>query len=260
MDSVQINLLVKKYNDGTADAQDVAELERLIEAGELGIEQLPDIQAISDSILKIEDATPSPQLDEQFTVALAKEKKSLSKSSSSLSWSGFFQWSPKLNLAAAMLMVGLLIGYSIHFFQPNSEVRKMSAQINEMKEMMMLTLLEKESATERLKAVSLSGNLDQASQKVTDALIQVLNTDPNVNVRLATLDALVGYTKDPAVRMQLVKSISFQESPLVQIALAELMVALNEKSSISELKKVMEGRTTPKEVKEKLRESLDVLI
>jgi HEAT repeats len=260
MDSMQKSLLVKKYNDGLADAHEVAELEKLIEAGELEIEQLHEIQAINNVIMKMDDAIPSPTLDERFNAALAKEKKSMAKALGSFSWNGFFQWSPRLNFATAMLLVGLLVGYSIHFFQPNTEVKKMSAQINEMRELMMLALLEKESATDRLKAVSLSDDLEQASRRVTDALIQVLNTDPNVNVRLATLDALVGYTKDPPVRMQLVKSISFQDSPLVQIALAELMVALNEKSSVSELKKVMEGKTTPKEVKEKLRESVNVLI
>jgi hypothetical protein len=259
MDSIQINLLVKKYNEGLADAHEVAELEKLIEAGDLGIEQLHDIQVINNAILKMNDATPSPRLDEQFKAALANEKKSLPKSSSSFSWSGFFQWSPSLSLGTMMLVIGLMVGYSIHYFQPDTEVKKMSAQLNEMKEIMMLTMLEKESATERLKAVNISDNLVQASSKVTDALIHVLNTDPNVNVRLATLDVLVDYTNDPLVRVQLVKSISMQDSPLVQIALAELMVALKEKSSVNELKKVMEGKTIPAEVKEKLRESINTL-
>ena len=125
---------------------------------------------------------------------------------------------------------------------------------------MMLSLLEKESATERLKAVSLTSNIEQASERVTDALIKVLNTDPNVNVRLATLEALMAYASNPEVRIELVKSIASQNSPLVQLALAELMVALHEKSSVNELKKIIEGKATPIEVREKLKESIDVLI
>jgi HEAT repeat protein len=126
--------------------------------------------------------------------------------------------------------------------------------------MLMLSMLEKESATDRLKAVSLTSDLDKVSKKVTDALIQTLNNDPNVNVRLATLEALGEYAKSPDVRVQLVKSIPAQDSPLVQMALAELMVALHEKSSVNELKKIMEGESTPKEVKQKIKESIDVLI
>jgi hypothetical protein len=151
-------------------------------------------------------------------------------------------------------------GYLINYFQPNPDVKELSNQISEMKEIMMLTMLEKESATDRLKAVSLSNDFDNASKKVTNALIQTLNNDPNVNVRLATLEALSQYAKNPDVRVELVKSIAHQDSPLVQIALAELMVALHEKSSIKEFRKLMEEQSTPKEVKEKLKESIDVLI
>jgi hypothetical protein len=126
--------------------------------------------------------------------------------------------------------------------------------------MMMLTLLEKESATDRLKAVSLTSDLDHASKKVTNALIETLNNDPNVNVRLASLEALYEYAGNPDVRVKLVKSISHQDSPLVQIGLAELMVALKEKSSVNELRKIMDEQSTPKEVKQKIKESIEVLI
>ena len=136
----------------------------------------------------------------------------------------------------------------------------LSEQMVEMKEMMMLTLLENESATDRLKAVSLTSDLDHVSKKVTNALIETLNNDPNVNVRLATLEALREYAGNPDVRMKLVKSISQQDSPLVQIGLAELMVALKEKSSVNELRKIMDEQSTPKEVKQKIKESIEVLI
>ena len=73
-------------------------------------------------------------------------------------------------------------------------------EVSDLKELMMLSLLEKESATERLKAVSLTQEMDQASQKVTSALLQTLNNDDNVNVRLAALDALKPYSSDGNVR------------------------------------------------------------
>jgi len=129
-----------------------------------------------------------------------------------------------------------------------------------LKEMVMLSLLEKESATDRLKAVSLTSEMTQASKKVTEALIQTLNEDGNINVRLAALDALRPYTHESSVRESLIRSISNQSSPMVQVALAELMVQLHEKKSVKELRKLLEEEATPKDVKERIEESIQVLI
>jgi len=126
--------------------------------------------------------------------------------------------------------------------------------------MMMINMLEKESATERLKAVSLTQGMDEASNKVTNALLQTLNGDENVNVRLAALEALKPYVKDEFVRASLIRSIPEQESPLVQIALAELMVAIQEKSSVKALEKVLHSNKTPRDVKKRIKQSIEVLI
>ena len=47
---------------------------------------------------------------------------------------------------------------------------------------------------------------------------------------------------------------------MVQLELAGLMVAIQEKKSVKELQKILESEKTPKEVKTKIRESIQVLI
>ena len=255
-----IQNLINKYNEGLADPAEGAELEKLIESGQVAITDLRDLALLDERIVKMESLSPSLDLDDKFYAALAKEKKSVAKPQSSFNWSSLFQWNPQTGFALALLVVGLVSGYMINSIGPNQEVKELSGQISEMKELMMLSLLEKESATDRLKAVSLTSDIDKASKKVTDALLHVLNNDPSANVRLATLEALSTYAKNPDVRVKLVQSIATQDDPLVQMGLAELMVKLHEKSSVKELRKLMDGKTTPKEVKEKLKESIDVLI
>jgi HEAT repeats len=254
-----IQNLINKYNEGLADPAEVAELEKLIERGTVAITDLHDLALLDARIVKLEDLSPSMNLDDKFYTALAKEKKSIAKPSP-FEWRALFQWNVQTGLAFGLLIVGLIGGYWINNLKPDPELKALSDQITEMKEMIMLTMLEKESATDRLKAVSLTSDLNTASKKVTDALFQVLNNDPSANVRLATLDALAAYAKNPDVRVRLVLSIASQDDPLVQIELAELMVELHEKSSVKELRKLMDGNTTPKEVKAKLKESIDVLI
>jgi hypothetical protein len=206
------------------------------------------------------DETPSLNQDNQFYQML-KEEKGKAKPALSFSWPQLMEWMPRLGLAAVVLVMGFSAGY---FFQKPSpsgdEVKLLTQQVQGLKEMMMISMLEKESATDRLKAVSLTEDIDGPSKKVTEALLKTLNEDPSVNVRLAALDALEKFTKLPQVREGLVRSISKQDSPLVQVALAELMVTMQEKSSVNELKKVLDQKSTPKEVKEKIRESINVLI
>jgi HEAT repeat protein len=121
-------------------------------------------------------------------------------------------------------------------------------------------MLEKESATERLKAVNLSTEMDEPSKKVTEALIETLNKDEQVNVRLAALEALKPYLRDANVRKALVESIANQESPMVQVALAEVMVALQAKESIDAFEKIIENEETPDDVKKRIEESIQTLI
>ena len=258
MEKRMIEDLIAKYNASQASTSELKVVEQLIESGEIELTDLNDLTLLDDHILKIESPLPSVELDNRFYQMLAQEKKSVK---SRFSWSTLFSWPellPKLALATITLLIGFLGGYVLQSPSQKTEVSELTKEVSDLKEMMMLSLLEKESATDRLKAVSLTGEMD-ASTKVTSALLQTLNNDNNVNVRLAALEALQPYVKDNHVREELIRSIGKQDSPLVQIALAELMAAIQEKSSVKELQKVLDDTKTPKGVKNKIKESIDVL-
>lgn len=266
MEQNQINELLAKYNAGLADAAEIKTLEALIESGKIELAQLQDFLKLDSQLAKFDAGSPSTRLDDQFysvladlTANQAEEKKPNEKATLSLfpHWSNLF---PRLALAASLLMAGFVGGYFLKGPSQDKSVSELTQQVGELKEMMMLSMLEKESATERLKAVSLTSDMNQVSKKVTDALFKTLNGDENVNVRLAALDVLMNYAKDSEVRTGLIKSISVQDSPLVQVALAELMVTLQEKKSVTELKKLLQSDKTPKEVKGKIEKSISVLI
>jgi len=261
MEKKQIDELLAKYNEGLADPAEIKLIEQLIESGEVELTQLRELAYLDNQVQKMESPAPSMRLDEQFYATLASEKRKLKGQSSftfSLpSWNVLF---PKLAMGAMLMLIGFSAG---HFIQSPSEelqVSQLTEEVSELKEMMMLSLLEKESATQRLKAVSLTSEMDQVSDKVTNALFTALNQDENVNVRLAALDALKSYSKESKVRAKLIESIMIQDSPLVQMALAELMVSIQEKKSVNALKQILQNDKTTKEVKSKISESIEVLI
>ncbi|MDR3716044.1 MAG: HEAT repeat domain-containing protein [Puia sp.] len=142
----------------------------------------------------------------------------------------------------------------------NKQIDSLSSQVSEMKQMMMLSLLENPSASQRIRAVGYTDEIGSANKKVIDALLATLNEDPNVNVRLITLEALSKYSKDPRVRQGLVQSITRQESPLLQSAIADVMVKLQEKRSIKPLQTLLDKKDLNEMVKTKIEQSIRKLI
>lgn len=259
MDQEKIQNLIVKFNTQQLNAEEQMELEQLIESGVLDLQALDTINVLNDKLNKINFPEPSKELDDRFYQMLALEK----GNRKSFAWQNIFSWSalgPKLAFASITLLVGLALGHFIRPAQVNdTQIVALSEQVTDLKEMMMLSLLEKESATERLRAVSLTQDMSGVSSKVTSALIQTLNQDDNVNVRLAALEALKPYTKDGAVREGLIRAIAMQNSPLVQMALAELMAEIQEKSSVKELQKIIQSERTPAEIKNRIKESIKIL-
>ena len=167
--------------------------------------------------------------------------------------------------ATVLLVIGLGLGFLLN--RPaqtdtayNKQINSLSSQVSEMKQMMMLSLLENPSASQRIRAVGYTSEISKVNDKVIDALLTTLNEDPNINVRLITLDALVKLSKEPSVREGLVESISQQESPLMQSAIADVMVKLQERRSIKSLQKLLNKKDLNEMVKTKIEQSIQKLI
>ncbi len=258
MDKMKIDELIQRVERGNANADDLGYLERLIESGRVDLAQLEELNVLKDRLMRLTFPEPSIGLDERFYRMMEEatpRRKSFSWSSA-LNWNGLV---PRLALGSLLVVASFLAGY---FLRPadTGDMAALREEMRSMKEMMVLSMLEKESPTERLKAVSLGTDLDQASSRVTEALIQTLNHDENVNVRLAALDALKAYALDSSVRKALIESIAMQESPLVQLALADLMAQLQAKSSVKALEQIVESEKTPEDVKRRIRKTIEVLI
>jgi len=135
-----------------------------------------------------------------------------------------------------------------------SQVQALSGQLREMRQMMMLSLLQNPSASERMRAASYASESRTISPDILVALLTTLNNDPNVNVRLTTLDALTQYARNAAVREGLIQSILQQESPLMQAALADVMLKLQEKRAVPSFKKLLQEKGLNDMVRSKIEQ------
>jgi hypothetical protein len=144
--------------------------------------------------------------------------------------------------AAALVAIGFVIGHHTAALGPGSapapEIAAMRTEMHDLREMVSLSLMQQQSASERLKGVSWSGELDRPSSAMVTALLDTLMHDPNVNVRLATIDALERFASQDEVRRGAIQAVDRQVSPLVQIALIDFMVKEHERESIGTLRRL----------------------
>lgn len=256
--------LIERYNSGGASNEDVQQIELLLEEGVIQLEQLHDLKVIKDQLSATEQPQPASSLDTKFYTMLAEEKRK-ARNSFSVRFASWWNsvWQYQLQWAYSLVLI-MISGLAVYFWQNKTgsgdKIEQLTSEMQEMKEMLMLTMLEKNSTTERLRAVSFTTEMDTVSDKVANALLEILRNDENNNVRLAAIDALALYVNDPEVRQGLIESIQYQKSPLVQLAMAELMVALNETKSVKEFKPIIEAEETPREVKLELERAMQTLI
>jgi hypothetical protein len=128
-------------------------------------------------------------------------------------------------VAAAVLVLGVGIGrQTAPPSAADPQLAMLGEELRDMRQMVTLSLLQQQSASERLKGVSFTSQIERPGGEVTLALLDTLMHDPNVNVRLATIDALKRFAASENVRRGAIEALSRQSSPLVQIALIDFVV------------------------------------
>ena len=101
--------------------------------------------------------------------------------------------------------------------------------------------------------------MTQPDQQVEQALLHAVNHDSNINVRLSAVDALAKVGNNPEVRRALVDSLAVQDSPLVEIALIDLLVQFNDKDAAPALRKLAQDAQVDEEVRNRASQSLKKL-
>lgn len=159
---------------------------------------------------------------------------------------------PAFQAAAAMLIlvIGIGAGYLVRG-RDSSEVSQLRGEVYNMRQLVALSLLQQQSASDRLRGVNYAYRVEQSDPQVLAALLTTVNHDPSVNVRLAAVDALRNFTDSPVGRRGLVQALAKQDSPLVQIAILDQIVELHEKSAVTAIQFVLSGPSVNPDVRQR---------
>jgi len=165
-------------------------------------------------------------------------------------------------LSLAMMVIGLAGGFLLTVGRKaaDPEIAQLRREVRDMNQMVAVSLLELPSASDRLKGLIWSAKLDQPDDKTIRALLRTLDNDSNVNVRLAAVDALYIFYRHSLVKEGLVESLANQTSPLVQIALIDLLVEIRERRAAEALKRLIGSEKLNPDVKKRAEQGLAQLI
>jgi len=272
---VGLAAVVKKHIDGCAACQqEVLEVQELLVTMKNSPSEKPT-KALRDNfntLLQSElNMVSMTHLLEENTIDDGNGKAGLQRGSGAHKTGGGFGGgarllpfsSPIWKVAAAIVLLvgGAWIGSILQEKKDEKpdQLASLQKEVKEMKQVLLFSLIDDESASQRIKAVSYTEEMSNPDQAVIDALMNTLNNDKNANVRLASLYSLARWADKRTVRDSLVLSLSKQTEPIVQIVLINLLAEKRETRAIAPMKAILSNGKALKEVKEAAQKGLRVL-
>ena len=145
-----------------------------------------------------------------------------------------------MSAAAALVVLGIAVGRRTAEPPPapDQQIVALRDELRDMREIVTLSLLQQQSASDRLRGVTWTDRIDQPGIELTRALLDALIHDPNDNVRLRTVDALKRFADHETVRRGAVEALPQQTSPLVQMALIDFIVDMNSREAADALRRL----------------------
>ncbi|MDD8027007.1 MAG: HEAT repeat domain-containing protein [Acidobacteriota bacterium] len=144
-----------------------------------------------------------------------------------------FQFGLGALILTAGLGAGLLLGARGTI---GGRAATLRGEVDDLRQTVAVALLDKPSSSDRLQGLSYTRQISRPGQATLDALLRTLDEDSSVSVRLAAADALYLFTGDPTVKDGILASLALQESPIVQVALIDLLVDMREKRAVDSLR------------------------
>lgn len=243
MECREVNRLLTEYLTGEldADTQEAVDLHR--ESCAACREEARELGQIWSALESVETPRPSQGARERFSAALAAYE----AGRHSTRWSG---WPLLAQAAAAILFLigGILIGLEARPGTPATPdtaggLDDLRAEVRQLRELVAESMLQQRSASQRLRGVSWAAGLGDPDSAVVASLLETLESDPNVNVRLAVVDVLGRFVTQTEVRSRILQTLPYQRSPLVQVSLIDLLVEARDARSIPVLEQILQNET-----------------
>jgi hypothetical protein len=198
---------------------------------------------------RLPDDSPSPWMRTRFDAMLSAYEDGRRERKTSWTLAPAFRRSLAYAAALLILGVGFLAGRYVQPDREESEVATLRSELSStnnriatLNQLVVVSMLQQQrSASERLQGVNYSLQVRHANPEIVAALLQSLRSDSSVDVRLAALDSLRRYSDDRQVRRGLLDSLQPKQSPMVQIALIDALVEIQDADAVPQIKQLQQA-------------------
>ncbi len=225
-------------------------------------------QAVWQALTQLPEYEPGPSLRPRFYAMMEAYKAGQRTAPGRRSWSHMFvehleRWWPRrfvyqFATALAFLLLGFLAGLSMRAGD-GRQIALLRSELYGLREMVATSLLQSQSSSERLRGVNYSYAIDRPGHEMVRTLAEVLNYDPNLNVRLAAADALAQFYDADLAREGLLQSLRHQTSPFLQVAIIGILEEKRERNSIRVLQELQNRENIDQVVKSRAGQAIERL-
>jgi hypothetical protein len=211
------------------------------------------------SFLSFMDSFPAPEvpegMKEEFAERLAdlgiQEKKKV-------------RVIPMWTKIAAMLVLAFgtyWLGYKTGEHKGEIVQNQLASEVSAQKQQVLLASLRDYTGPQKIEAVYTISTTENVSSDLIDALVYTMNSDKNTNVRLAAITALSGMMeKNNRIKPELIKSLSIQENPLLQISLIQVLTEKGVKEAKPQIESITNNEKTDESVKAFAKDMMKTII
>lgn len=252
------------YQEGNLTTEQIKEVEKALQVSEVWQTAFAELNLLNNLMRQAPIVQPSKRSKQRFEQLLAKERGNTSmfkipRKKKTLS----FSINQLIRVAAAIALLIMGIGIGTQFKNNQAQQTEIAALKSEMlaqKKLLALSLLQQSSASDRIKGVNISLQETRMDDQILAALIDRMNLDKNINVQLKAIEGLVQFGENKLVITALIKALTNQKSPEVQIAIMEALVTLKVKDAYPQFQEILQDKETIDAVKNSAASGLEVLL
>jgi len=255
--------LLTEYAAGTLSPEEAGGVQRHTESCASCAAEAGRLRQMWIALGRMPEEEPGPALRARFYAMLEETKAGARPTASGAFERWLARWWPRrpalqFGVAVLLLAVGLGIGRQGRPVEtPTGELDALKTEVAGMQLVMSAALQNQFASVDRLLAISAISRSGQVSETVLDALIQTVDSDPSVNVRLAAVDALSGFLDRRTVIEGMGRTLPNQTSPMVQVSLIDVLAGAQDESSRRTLRDLTKNEAVDPGVREHARTKLE---
>jgi hypothetical protein len=256
----EMNSLMIDHIDGKLTGELGKYVERHIEKHPEALREYNELKEVIN-LLDFNDDLEVPEKGKSDFLTMLEEQKGKTNDTSKIRKLNWLSKNTFYRIAAAVALV--LVGYLGSLWVDSvrqSDFQVLENELNDMKELVIKTMMKQESASERIQGVLTVNELKEPDEEILSALITTMNYDDNVNVRMAALEALTNYAQHEQVKNAFIQALLNQDNPTIQIKLISILVNMEEKRAVDPIQKMIDDENISTFVKDEAQYGLYQLL